>query len=143
MSAAPAPSRGKVTYRTAVRSFDHGELARFPAYARVRRALSDLASEAGSDGSGCTMTLAGFLEAVRDMTATASYGDNCSECMDACTMAHPRQGDGSKLCGYCGYQPNFAHRVERQGDGLVGHYRCPAGHAWTCGWAVSAAYRGF
>jgi hypothetical protein len=36
----------EVTYYTAVRNFDHQQLADLPAYARLRQALSDLLNEA-------------------------------------------------------------------------------------------------
>jgi hypothetical protein len=127
----------KTTYRTAVRSFDHTQLARYPSYPQLRRALSDLANESGRDERCPVKTLDGFLEAVRDMTLTAPYGDNCRQCMDACTE-HPRRPDGGPCL--CGYQPNFAHRMEREGDSLHGEYRCPAGHKWTCSWHVDSAY---
>lgn len=102
------------TYRSAVRSFDHSELAGKPSYPRLREALADLANE--SDG----MMLAPFLEAVRDMTLSAPYADHCDRCTRTC-LAWP-------------------HRVNRDGDWLTCWYRCShCHHEWTCGYSVATA----
>jgi hypothetical protein len=128
----------ETTYITGVRSFDHGQLARYPAYSKVREALSDLANQAGHD-EDCTMTLAGFLEAVRDMALTAPYGDTCEACQRACLRQHPRQPGEDKPCD-CAYGAYYPHQVQREDEWLTCYYSCRAGHEWTCGYSVRAAY---
>lgn len=109
-----------LTYVEVVRSFDHAPLAASPAYVVLRQALSDLANE--SADLDPALTLAGFLDAVRDMAATAPYADGCERC----------DPDG--------YRAWWPHAVVREGAGLTGTYRCANGHKWTCWWSVDAAY---
>ena len=97
------------TYDTLIRSFDHGPLARHPAYARLRQALSDLANETDP------IPVPAFLAAIQDMTLTAPFGDMCVQCH---AMAWP-------------------HAVHRNGEHITGTYRCDQGHTWTCGYSVS------
>lgn len=127
-----------ITYVEAVRSFGHTALAASPAYAVLRQALSDLANE--SADLDPAITLAGLLDAVRDMAATAPYGDMCNLCGLACARTH-RHADGEHLPLTCGSGRTWwPHAVVREGAGLTGTYRCANGHKWTCWWSVDAAY---
>jgi hypothetical protein len=109
----------KTTYRTAVRSFDHQALATIAAYPALRQALSDFGNEAGH------VSLADFLDAVRDMALTAPYGDSCQHCKD------PSADDGTYM------QMAWPHAVDRKGDWLRCTYLCPRCSAtWTCGYSV-------
>lgn len=98
------------TYRNALRSFDHAPLAEANTYHALRQALSDFSNES-------RMPLGEFLTALRDMALTAPYADGCrAGCMH---MTWP-------------------HAVERKGDGLQCHYRCPkCSTEWTCGYRVT------
>jgi hypothetical protein len=106
----------EITYATCVRSFDHTNLTRGAAYPELRRAISDLANQCGEG-----VSLADFLEAVRDMALTAPYADCCERCRRTPTggIAWP-------------------HRVDRDPRGwLTCHYRCVrCNHTWTCGYAA-------
>jgi hypothetical protein len=66
------------TQTGSVRSFDHTGLSLLPAYHALRRALSDLLNEA--DAAGMDTGWPEFLDAIKDMAASAPYGDCCSEC---------------------------------------------------------------
>jgi hypothetical protein len=100
-----------ITYDEVVRDFDHSPLAGLPAYARLRQALNDLAGQAGAHD----VELAVLLDAGRDITATTPYADDCERCD---TWQWP-------------------HAVKRDGGWLTCSYRCPCGHAWTCGYAAN------
>lgn len=103
------------THSDAVRSFDHTNLAALKSYGPLRQALSDLANQANG-----AVTLAEFLDAVRDMALTAPYADCCTDCRDR----DPEM--------------TWPHAVDRSPDGwLTCHYRCRAGHVWTCGYAAT------
>lgn len=109
-------------YSKAVRSFDHAHLAEHPAYAAVRRALSDLANQAGGP-------LERFLDDVRDMAATAPYADNCEKC----EYGPDEPSDAFRLTAW-------PHAIDRDDGWLTCAYRCAkCGHRWTCGYAVGAA----
>lgn len=101
-------------YGELVRSFDHARLATLPAYQALRQALSDIGNQS-ADAGGCS--LAGFLEAVRDMALTAVYGDCCPRCGVSADMAWP-------------------YAAVRDGQYIRGRYRCPQGHTWTCNYHV-------
>lgn len=103
------------TYDTEVRSFSHAHLAAVPAYARLRQALSDFANEAPRTALGA------FLDALRDMAATAPFGDMC----DTCGRDHPQE-----------YDMYWPHAAERDGGWITGTYRCRRGHTWTCGYSI-------
>ena len=99
------------TYASAVHTFNHAHLAAQPAYTRLRQALSDLANETPPS------ELAEFLAAVRDMAATAPYGDTCPHCVNG---------------------PWWPHAVKREGSHITGTYQCERGHTWPCTWAIAA-----
>jgi hypothetical protein len=126
-----------LTYLEAVRSFDHAPLAASPAYAALRQALSDLANE--SADLDPAITLAGYLDAVRDMAATAPYGDMCNRCCLACARTH-QHGDDEFPRPCDAYRTWWPHAAVRAGGGVTGTYRCGTGHEWTCWWSVDAAY---
>lgn len=108
---------GPMTYRDAVHNFDHANLAAAPAYAPLRQALSDLANQAPPMG------IAAFLDAARDMAATAPYADTC----DPCRKYH----EDCRLW--------WPHAAAVEAGWLTGTYRCERGHRWTCGYAVAFA----
>lgn len=128
MTITPVP----MTYDMAVRSFDHAPLAALPAYARLRQALSDIANEAAEQGG---MKLSEFLDAVRDMAATAPYGDMCMQCGKACECPP----DALLLDTCLAHRTWWPHAAERDGGWITGTYRCSGGHTWPCGYAINIA----
>ena len=123
-------AKEQASYLTEVRGFDHSSLAELPSYTRLRQALSDLANEASAaDGE---VSLAVWLESVRDMTLTAPYGDACNTCSKRCSAEHDAVGACPQGC----LATWWPHAVRREGDWIVCTYACGAGHAWTCGYAV-------
>jgi hypothetical protein len=127
----------RTTYRDAVRTFDHSALAASLAYGVLRQALSDLANETADLDP--RLTLAGFLDAVRDMAATAVYGSMCRECGDAC-QAERHQHEPDEFPRPCGaYRLWWPCAAERKGERVRCAYRCGNSHAWTCSWLVDHA----
>lgn len=115
-----------VTYQSAVRSFDHHDLAALATYPALRRALNDFANEAD-------VGLAVFLGAVQDMALTAPFADCCPRCRQAPEYLDPA-GDGSYL------QQTWPHAVERNGGWLKCSYRCSrCSITWRCGYSVRSA----
>lgn len=131
MSAAQQTRRA-ITYNQAVRSYDHGRVAGLPAYAALRQALSDLGNQLPDAGG---MSLAEWLDAVRDMAATAPYGDVCDQCARGC-LHEPEDAFGPP-CAAC-HRPWWPYATDREGGGFLGAYRCDRGHKWTCWYAISA-----
>ena len=106
----------RTAYGERVGSFDHAKLSRLPAYQVLRQALSDISNQAKE--SGQRVTVAEFLDALRDMALTAPYGDCCPRC-------------GSGVDGL-----SWPYAGTRKGDYLVGEYRCSKGHTWPCTYLV-------
>lgn len=111
-------SNDKITYESAVRSFDHTTLAGLEGYHGLREALNEIAKTAEG------VTLAELLEAVRDIALTTPYADSC-ECVTENVT----------------YPPTWPHKVERNDDWLTCSYRCPhCGREWTCGYSVNVMH---
>lgn len=67
-------------------------------------------------------------------TVLRHYGDGCRECCHTASSGNswPRHG-----------WITTPHDLQlRDGHSLryLGYYRCPVGHAWTCGWAIDTGY---
>lgn len=122
----PTPS-----YLTEVRSFDHDALSHFPAYLRLRQALSDLANEVSEEAE---IKLPYWLDAMHDMALTTPYGDMCSRCTKQCIREHQHSHAERVDCEL--YSIYWPHAVTRDGNNVKGTYRCVQGHAWPCGYAV-------
>lgn len=98
---------GQLGTDTDLRPFDHSRIARLPEYRAASAALDSLAHNLpeGVDRSV-------FLKAVHNMAAVLPYTDACHECGGVVAAA--------------------PHKVEIKGGNMLGYYRCPAGHVWTC-----------
>lgn len=113
----------RVTYNSAVRSFDHTAMASLDGYPALREAINDFANQADA-------SLAEVLEAVRDMVLTAPFADCCDRCRQ-----HPDYLGPNGDVGYL--KMAWPHAVERDGDWLRCTYRCPrCAYVWTCGYSV-------
>lgn len=111
------------TYKNAVRTFDHGQLAAIPAYHKLREALNELCLSEDAEGT----TLEGLLDAVRDMALTAPFADSCPHC----------RGDAGDAENGTYLQAAWPHAVKRKNDWLTCSYLCPrCSAAWTCGYSV-------
>ena len=123
----------RVSYGDAVRDFSHAQLAKLPAYGRLRQALSDVANETSG------MKLGDWRAAVLDMAVTAPFGDLCNGCCRACARTH-QHDDADAFPRPCGaYRLWWPHTAERHGEYIRGLYRCDQGHTWTCSWSVNIA----
>jgi hypothetical protein len=114
------------TYHEAVRDFDHASLAALPAYAALRQALSDLASQGEPVGLGT------WLAAIQDAATTTPYGDTCERCDMQCRC--PAAAPFPHPCG--AFRTWWPHKLERDGGWITGTYRCGRGHTSTCGYAI-------
>lgn len=124
-----------VDYPQVLRYFDHEELAKSPSYHALRLALSCVANE--SHETDPELTLAGFLDAVRDMVATTIYGDMCKDCSQAC-HAEKHLHDGEEYPLSCGsYRTVWPYGGEPAGDGMRCWYTCENGHGWECTWGIN------
>ena len=113
----------RITYGTAVRSFDHAALAGLASYPALREAINDFANEADAP-------LAYVLDAIRDMVLTAPYADCCDRCRQHPDYVGP-DGNADYL------KMAWPYVVERKGDWLRCTYRCPrCSYVWTCGYSV-------
>lgn len=107
-----------LTYEDVARAFAHAKFARHPANYKLRQALSDLANEMTGDQP---VSIAGWLEAVRDFAATLPYGDMCPQCA---------RDEGRHVLGW-----PYSTTVH---DGFLrGTYSCDRGHQWSCSYIVN------
>lgn len=123
-----------VDYPQVMRSFDHSSLASSPSYRALRLALDCVARESGE--SAPEMTLAGFLDAVRDMAITAVYADMCDQCTRACHRAGHEHPDDEWPRACNAYKSTWPHAAERKRDRMLCRYKCESGHEYTVNWAV-------
>ena len=123
----------KQTYDTIISSYDHEQIAALPAYSALRKALSDIGNEAAARGG---MKLGEFLAALRDMAATAPFGDMCNRCFNDCWRNH-HHSEAAYGTRPRRFQISWPYAVERKGEYITGTYRCDRGHVWTCTYAIS------
>lgn len=107
-----------------IASYDIRKYAELPEWHALEKALSDVANaarRAGIDGGQDALA-----EAVEHLARGVPYGDCCNTCM--------RQ--------YHDYRDIYTPFIAdvRDGNSLLGSYRCKRGHVWTCGYALDAPW---
>lgn len=102
-----------------VRPFDLTPLAYLPEYQAAAKAVNALVH--AMNGAGIELGQAGWLTAIRDLTAAIPFADCCESCG---TMTYPH---GATI------EPDTAG-----GGWLTGRYRCTCGQSWTCGYSTAA-----
>lgn len=121
------------TYDTIARTYDHEQIAVLPAYPMLRQALSDIGNQAAETGR---IKLDEFLDALRDMAATAPFGDTCNCCLNECCRNHHHsEADPADSC--TADRISWPYAAKRKGEYVTGTYRCERGHVWTCTYAIS------
>lgn len=119
---------GDRTTADLLESFDHTAWAQLPSYYLVHVAMQRLVVELVQQ-----MDIAAGVEdladVVREMSLVWQFPDVCH---DHCEKDWNPAVDEPPPMPY-------PHRIERNGDWLTCHYRCPrCTRTWTCGYSVAA-----
>jgi hypothetical protein len=101
-------------------AYDHTRFAAWPEYRNVAQALDDLVQRINHDGVRISE------DELEEMVVTIARHLEASDC-----------------CVECPPLPYRSHKPYRntETDGSVaGHYRCAAGHKWTCSYAQRSTW---
>lgn len=98
-----------------LRGYDHSAYRPIPAYVHAAAAIAELQDALRAEHPGMAVTA--FHHLLIDLAAGRRILDSCPACPAG---------------------PHLPYRVDHDDHGTTGHYECGCGHAWTCGWNITA-----